>query len=72
MNKIKTTVKIDADLKKELERLALERDSTLQDMFNKVLYEGLLGVPLKELRQPLKPVDLDPAMDNFDRAELYD
>ena len=71
MTKVKTTVKLDTELKKELERIALEEGNTLQDTMNDLLYKSLESAPMV-VRERLKPRRLDPKMDNLSRGDYYD
>lgn len=69
---VRTTLRIDKDLKKNVERRALEEDTTLQDIFNRALKEYLKSQAKKKARKIIfKSFNLGVALDNLTRSDYY-
>lgn len=69
---IRTTLKIEENLKKSAERKALEEDTTLQDIFNKALASYLQNQTKKKAKKlVIKSFDLGVALDNLTRSDYY-
>jgi len=73
MQLIRTTLRLDKDLKKNAERMALEEDTTLQDIFNKALASYLQNQAKKKAKKIVfKSFDLGVPLDNLTRDDIYD
>ena len=73
MNYIRTTLRLQKSLKQEAEKSALEKGTTLQDVFNLALKEYLT----KKAKQKAKKIvfhshDLGVALDNLTRDDYYE
>ena len=69
---VRTTLRIQDDLKKIAQRKALEEDTTLQDIFNKALESYLRNQAKKEAKKIVfKTHDLGEALDNLTRSDYY-
>lgn len=69
---IRTTLRIDKELKKNAERKALEEDTTLQDIFNKALESYLQNQAKKEAKKIVfKSFHLGADLDNLTRSDYY-
>lgn len=69
---IRTTLRIDKELKKNAERKALEEDTTLQDIFHRALESYLQNQAKKKARKIVfKTFDLGVPLDNLTRSDFY-
>ena len=72
MQLVRTTLRIDKDLKKNAERRALEEDTTLQEIFNKALASYLQNQAKKEAKRIVfKSFHLGKDLDNLTRSDYY-
>jgi len=73
MHLTRTTVRLRTDLKNDAEKLALTRNTTLQDVFNQALESYLRECSQHKARQIVfKTVDLGVPLDNLTRDDYYD
>lgn len=69
---IRTTLRIKEELKKTAQRLALEKNTTLQDIFNSALEQYLFGTYKKKAKKlVIKPFNLGVPLDNLTRSDYY-
>lgn len=69
---VRTTLRIEENLKKSAQRKALDEDTTLQDMFNKALASYLQDQTKKKAKKlVIKSFDLGVALDNLTRSDYY-
>lgn len=72
MNLTRTTLRINADLKKRAEIKALDQNTTLQNIFNKALEEYLQESDKREARGIVFIThDLGEPIDNLSRDDYY-
>ena len=70
---IRTTLRIEENLKKSAERKALEEDTTLQDIFNNALASYLQNQTKKKAKKIVfKTYHLGKELDNLTRDDIYD
>ena len=70
---IRTTLRINENLKKQAEKKALQDDVTLQEIFNQALEDYLQNEAKKEAKTIVfKSHDLGVPLDNLRRADYYD
>ncbi|MBI3103438.1 hypothetical protein HYZ05_00700 [Candidatus Daviesbacteria bacterium] len=70
---VRTTLRIEENLKKSAERKALDEDTTLQDIFNKALASYLQNQTKKKAKKLIiKSFDLGVPLDNLTRDDIYD
>lgn len=69
---IRTTLRIEENLKKSAERKALDEDTTLQDIFNKALASYLQNQTKKKAKKIVFIThNLGTALDNLRRKDYY-
>lgn len=69
---MRTTLRIEENLKKIAEQKALEEDTTLQEIFNKALEKYLKDEAGKKAKKIVfKTHDLGVPLDNLNRADFY-
>jgi len=69
---IRTTLRIEENLKKSVEKRALETNTTLQDLFNVALTRYLEEDAKKQAKRIIfKTHDLKEPLDNLKRADYY-
>lgn len=69
---VRTTLRINENLKKSAELKALEMNSTLQDIFNKALAQYLeQDAKIKAKKIIFKTHNLGEPLDNLKRADFY-
>lgn len=69
---IRTTLRLEENLKKSAERKALEEDTTLQDIFNKALESYLQNQAKKKAKKIVFIThNLGKALDNLTRKDYY-
>ena len=69
---VRTTLRIEKNLKKEADKLALEQDTTLQNIFNKALETYLAKDAKKQARKIVfKTHNLGINLDNLTRDDFY-
>lgn len=72
MQLIRTTVRLDQDLKKFAEQKALDENKTLQEIFNDALKSYLKSQAKKEAKEIIfKTHDLGEPLDNLTRDDIY-
>lgn len=70
---VRTTLRLKEDLKKNAEKVALEKDTTLQDIFNKALEVYLQNQAQKEAKKIVfKTHSLGEPLDNLTRDDIYE
>jgi len=70
---VRTTLRIEKNLKKEADQLALEQDTTLQNIFNKALIAYLAKDAKKQARKIVfKTHNLGVPLDNLRRSDYYE
>lgn len=70
---IRTTLRINENLKKQAEKKALEDDVTLQEIFNQALEDYLQNDAKKEAKKIVfKSHNLGEPLDNLTRDDIYD
>ena len=70
---IRTTLRINKNLKKQAEKKALEDDVTLQEIFNQALEDYLQNDAKKEAKKIVfKSHNLGEPLDNLTRDDIYD
>lgn len=70
---VRTTLRIEKSLKKEAERLALEEEKSLQEIFNRALGEYLKDKAKKKAKKIVfETVDLGVPLNNLTRDDYYD
>lgn len=73
MNLTRTSLRLDTELKKEAEKLAIEENITLQDMFNEALS---LYIEQKTSKKAQKITfithDIGNSLDNLTRDDMYE
>lgn len=70
---VRTTLRIDDNLKRIAQIKALEEDTTLQDIFNKALESYLRSQAKKEAKRIVfKTHNLGEPLDNLTRDDIYD
>lgn len=70
---IRTTLRIEENLKKSAERKALDEDTTLQDIFNKALASYLQNQTKKKAKKIVFIThNLGEPLDNLTRDDIYD
>lgn len=70
---VRTTLRIKEDLKKNAQKMALEEDTTLQDIFNKALESYLQNQAKKEAQKIVfKTHSLGEPLDNLTRDDIYE
>ncbi|OGG14037.1 hypothetical protein A3D77_00825 [Candidatus Gottesmanbacteria bacterium RIFCSPHIGHO2_02_FULL_39_11] len=68
----RTTLRLNKNLKKEAERLALEKETTLQTIFNEALAMYIKTTAKKKARKIIvKTHDLGVPLDNLTRKDFY-
>lgn len=73
MQLVRTTLRIDENLKKIVERKALEEDTTFQQIFNKALTAYVKADSKKQAKKIVfKTFDLGVPLDNLTRDDIYD
>lgn len=73
MKKIRTTLKIEENLKKEAELRALKKGTTLQNIFNKALKQYLNKENKKTAKKIVfQDAPIDKKMGNLSRQEIYE
>lgn len=73
MQMIRTTLRIKADLKKQVEKYAVEKDTTFQNIFNIALEEYLCKKAENKAKKLVIPtIDLGVPLDNLTRDDYYD
>ena len=73
MQLARTTVRIESELKKEAERLALEEEKTFQEIINSALNEYLKKKTKKKADKIIfETVDIGVPLDNLTRSDYYD
>lgn len=69
---VRTTLRIEENLKKSAEHKALQDDMTLQDIFNRALAQYIKQEAKKEAKKILfKTFDLGEPLDNLTRDDFY-
>lgn len=69
---VRTTLRLEENLKKSAQRKALEEDTTLQDIFNKALESYLQNQAKDKARKIVfKAKDLGVPLDNLTRSDFY-
>lgn len=69
---VRTTLRLEENLKKEAEKVALEKDTSLQNIFNRALGEYLEKSAAKKAKQIVfKTHDLGKPLDNLTRDDFY-
>lgn len=69
---VRTTLRIEQNLKKEADKLALEQDTTLQNIFNKALKTYLAKDAKKQAKKIVfKTHNLGVNLDNLTRDDFY-
>jgi predicted transcriptional regulator len=69
---VRTTVRINENLKKSAEQKALQMNSTLQDIFNKALAQYLeQDAQIQAKKIVFKTHNLGEPLDNLKRADYY-
>lgn len=69
---VRTTLRIDKELKKSAERKALEEETTLQEIFNNALREYLKSQTKKKAKKLIiKGFHLGKDLDNLTRSDYY-
>lgn len=72
MQMVRTTLRLKTSLKKAAERLALENDTTLQELFNDALEAHLREKAKRKARKIVfRTHDLGKPLDNLRRADYY-
>ncbi len=72
MELVRTTIRIGKPLKKEAERLALENNTTLQQVVNNALLYYLVGKKKVESKPiKIKSFNLGAGLDNLTRDDIY-
>jgi regulator of replication initiation timing len=72
MNLVRTTLRLDKDLKKQAELLAVRENTTLQAVMNEALRERLNKTAKKRAKLLVLPkIDLGVPVDNITRDEMY-
>ncbi len=72
MQLVRTTIRLKAPLKKAAERMALEEDTTLQEIFNRALEKYMNHEARKEARRIVfKTHSLGAPLDNLTRDDFY-
>lgn len=70
---IRTTLRLEENLKKSAERKALEEDTTLQEIFNRALEEYLKNQAKRRAKKiTFITHDLGEPLDNLTRDDYYD
>lgn len=74
MQLVRTTLRLDKRLKKEAERLALEKETSLQKILNEALDEYLKEKAMIRVKKNIKFIthDIGAPLDNLRRADYYD
>ena len=73
MQLVRTTLRIEKRIKKEAERLALEQDTTLQDIVNRAIREYTKNKARKKAKKIVfETADLGVPLDNLTRDDFYD
>jgi hypothetical protein len=69
---VRTTLRLDASLKKQAEMKALEDNTTLQELFNRALRAYLQRIAKKKAKKiKFITFDLGEPLDNLTRADFY-
>lgn len=69
---VRTTLRLEENLKKDAQRKALEEDTTLQGIFNKALESYLQNQAKKEAKKIVfKTYHLGKDLDNLTRSDYY-
>lgn len=72
MPKVRTTLRIDQKLKKEVEKKALDMGINFQEFFNRALYEYLEKQAEKKAKKIVfKSWDFGVPLDNLTRDDIY-
>jgi hypothetical protein len=72
MQLVRTTIRLNEQLKKSAERIAIEKDKSLQEIFNHALERYLEQEGAKEAKKIVfKTHDLGEPLDNLKRADFY-
>lgn len=73
MDLTRTTLRVKTQLKKQAQRLALEQEKTLQDIFNLALEDYLSKKAEKKAKKLVFHThDLGTKLDNLTRDDMYD
>ncbi len=68
----RTTLRLKTDLKKTAEKLAIEENTSLQEIFNRALGHYLENMAKREAKKIIfKTHDLGKPLDNLKRADYY-
>lgn len=68
----RTTLRLKTDLKKTAEKLAIEENTSLQEVFNRALEHYLENMAKKAAKKIIfKTHDLGKPLDNLKRADYY-
>lgn len=72
MKLVRTSLRLKSNLKKEAERIALDKNTTLQEIFNRALEEYLNKAAQNKVRKIVfKTHNLGKPLDNLTRADYY-
>ncbi len=72
MQLVRTTVRLEKQLKKEAERTALDENTTLQDVLNRALRYYIQKKAVNKAKKIVfKSIDLGVPLDNLTRDDIY-
>lgn len=73
MQLVRTTLRLDRDLKKTAEMLALKNDQSFQEVLNQALAQYLIKMAKNDAKTLFLPShDLGTPLDNLTRDDFYD
>lgn len=73
MQLTRTTLRIKTELKKQAEKLAIEEDKSLQDIFNLALEKYLINKAERKVKKLIFYThDLGASLDNLTRDDIYE